>query len=262
MPDSIYEVRVLGGTNYGPGGILEQYFATTLNQGGAAANMRDSDGLNPSPQTRVDTTNFPRAMVNTGAFGENDHTWDFGFSLIVPPPVQPTSPPGGGDEEEGAPVSASITKSVNPPFAMPGDTVTWTITVTNPNNFPLTNVSVTDTMPSEVEIISVSSSSGNASFSGQTVTFTQGTMAAGASATINVVTRVRPNVNVPFTISNGATLTASELGPLFASAQLISAGELPGTGESPWSRWRIPIFALAGGVIVLAGYWLVRRARR
>jgi uncharacterized repeat protein (TIGR01451 family) len=252
---------VLGGTNYGAGGILEQYFATTLNQGGVPSDMRDSDGLNPSPQTRVDTTNFPRALVNTGEFGENDHTWDFGFSLIVPPQQQ-TPQPGGGDDDEGTPVSASITKSVNPPFAMPGDTVTWTITVTNPNNFPLTNVSVTDNMPSEVEIRSVSASSGNVSFSGQTVTFTQGTMAAGASATINVVTRVRPNVNVPFTISNGATLTSAEVGPLFASAELVSAGELPGTGESPWSRWRIPIFALAGGVIVLAGYWLLRRARR
>jgi uncharacterized repeat protein (TIGR01451 family) len=260
MPNSIYEIRVLGGTNYGAGGILEPYFATTLNQGGVPSDMRDSDGLNPSPQVRVDPANYPRALVNTGEFGENDHTWDFGFSLVAPPPSQQRTPqPGSGG---GTPASASITKSVNPPFAMPGDRVTWTITVTNPNNFPLTNVSVTDNMPNEVEILSVSASSGNASFSGQTVTFTQGTMAAGETVTINVVTRVRPNVNVPFTISNGATLTSAEVGPLFASADLVSAGELPGTGESPWSRWRIPIFALAGGVIVLGGYWLVRRARR
>ncbi len=258
MPNATYEVRVLGGGNYGAGGILEQYFATTLNQGGVPSDMRDSDGLNPSPQVRVDTTNFPRAVVRTGDFGENDHTWDFGFALLPPPRQQPPPPSSGG----GTPVSAIITKSVNPPFAQPGDTVTWTITVTNPNSFPLTNVVVTDTMPSEVEITSVSASSGNVSSSGQTVTFNQGTMAPGETVTINVVTRVRPNVSVPFTISNGATLTATDLSPLFASADLISAGELPGTGESPWSRWRIPIFALAGGVIVLAGYWLVRRARR
>jgi uncharacterized repeat protein (TIGR01451 family) len=279
MPNSTYEVRVTGGANYGAAGILSQYFATTLNTGALAStlsentlakpasqagstfstDMRDSDGIVPAPAALVDTTNFPRNVVVTGDFGENDHTWDFGFALEPPTTIGGIIVLPRGSLQVGA----SISKSVNPPFALPGDTVTWTITVNNPNSTPLTNVSVTDNMPNEVEIISVSATSGNVSFSGQTVTFNQATMAPGASATITVVTRVRGNVTTPFDINNLATLTATELpNPLTASANVISAGELPGTGESPWSRWRAPILALAAGVFVLTGVWVWRRARR
>jgi hypothetical protein len=95
------------------------------------------------------------------------------------------------------------------------------------------------------------------------VTFNQATMDPGASVTITVVTRVRANASVPFNISNLATLTATELpNPLTASANVVSVGELPGTGESPWSRWRLPILALIGGIFVLTGVWGWRRARR
>jgi hypothetical protein len=116
-------------------------------------------------------------------------------------------------------------------------------------------------MPNEVEITSVSSTSGNVTFNGQNVTFNQGTMAPGESVTITVVTRVRANVNTPFNVNNLATLTATELpNPLTAQANLISVAELPGTGETPW--WRMPVLLVAGGVVLLAGWWVVRRARR
>jgi len=258
MPDRTYEIRVDGGANYGAGGVLSLYFATTFNQGGAPSDMRDSDGVNPSPLQLVDPANFPRAIVNTGQFGDNDHTWDFGFALQPPPRLTPT--PSSG--QPGPTLRAELSKTVNPPFAQPGDTVTWTITATNPNHVPLTNAQVTDTMPGEVEIQSVSASAGSASFSGQTVRWTMAVMPPNSSVTITVVTRVRDNAAVPFNISNQAQFVSSEVPPLFASANVVSAAGLPGTGESPWSRWRLPIFALAGVVIVLAAAWVIRRARR
>jgi uncharacterized repeat protein (TIGR01451 family) len=40
-----------------------------------------------------------------------------------------------------------ITKSVNPPFSMPGESAQWTIVVTNPGSVPYGAVQTVDNMP-------------------------------------------------------------------------------------------------------------------
>jgi uncharacterized repeat protein (TIGR01451 family) len=42
-----------------------------------------------------------------------------------------------------------MTKVANPPFATAGEAVVWTITVTNPGQIDIQNVSVVDEMPPE-----------------------------------------------------------------------------------------------------------------
>jgi uncharacterized repeat protein (TIGR01451 family) len=69
------------------------------------------------------------------------------------------------------------------PTAMVGDSVTYTITVSNPSQIDATNVVVTDTIPTGITYVS-STPSGTAS--GATVTWSLGTIKGGASATINV----------------------------------------------------------------------------
>lgn len=165
----------------------------------------------------------------------------------------------------GAPAFSDpfLTKSVNPPFAVPGELVTWTLFVSNPGSLPTSNVVVTDTMPPEVDILNVSATSGTTSVSGQTVTYTESSLAAGASATITINTRVRASAVVPFIIQNNATLNGVVAGRAVvssASARVISVGSLPATGQSPWSALRMPAFAL----VTLAGWaaaaWMLRRS--
>lgn len=179
-------------------------------------------------------------------------------SATVRPPGDPTpdDPPAG---VAAAPalqiVDPFITKSVNPPFAVPGESVTWTITISNPGSIAVNNVQMQDTMPAEVAIQNVSATAGSASFSGQAVNFSIGTLNPGASVTITINTRVRDDAALPFVITNRACTTSSENPDArCAQATLVSAGQLPATGESPWSPWRMPVFALAalllgGGVI-------------
>lgn len=50
--------------------------------------------------------------------------------------------------------------------------------------------------------------------------------------------------------------------PACAALMLSNIQRLPATGQSPWSRWRIPLFLGGSGLSVMAGWYLVRRVRK
>lgn len=245
MPNTVYEVRLDDPANYG-GGPLTDYYATLVNtvtRGDGNDDSRDSDGIAPSPRVLVSATNFPVARLTTRLYGDNDHTYDFGFSRLPPPQITPTvpvTPPSG----------LTISKEPEPPFAQPGQEVNWTIRVTNTGSTVMTNVVVEDRLPDELEILSVPP---NATVSGQLVRITFDVIQPGQTVTAVIRTRVRPGVGVPFVIVNTATI----LGGPSTSAQLVSVERLPETGETPLIRWLI---LAAGGLAVLgAGVFLARR---
>jgi uncharacterized repeat protein (TIGR01451 family)/LPXTG-motif cell wall-anchored protein len=289
LPFSNYEIRIEDPTNFT--GPLANYFATAAD---AQANTRDSDGQVTNPGAFASAANFPSIRLTTGNFGDNDHTFDFGFSQV--PPVLPTAtplvPPAGTPGPSGTPVAQAlltnliITKQVDPPFALPGNTVTWTISVTNPNAVAVSNVIVEDNFAPELEILSWSSAVGAIAVNGQFWTFTLPSLGAGETATATVVTRIRPNVPLPFIVDNvaavqgvqvppsasnsnvspgtgGARLPAAGFGVSgfgrgvgYARASLVSVNRLPSTGESS-----LPLLAIAGGVVVAIGALLILRKR-
>lgn len=69
------------------------------------------------------------------------------------------------------------------PSALVGDAVNYTIVVNNPSQVAATNVVVTDAIPSGIQYVS---STPAAQASGNSLTWSLGSLAAGASATINV----------------------------------------------------------------------------
>lgn len=151
-------------------------------------------------------------------------------------------------------VDPFITKNVNPPFAIPGEAVTWTIIITNPGTIPFNNVNFQDSMPSEVQITSVVATSGTTSTNGQVVSFSQGTVNPGQSVTITINTRVRNNAVTPFVLRNQVCFTADSIASRCATApNVLSVGSLPSTGLSPWSQYRLPLIMLTGVISLLAG---------
>jgi uncharacterized repeat protein (TIGR01451 family) len=129
----------------------------------------------------------------------------------------------------------TVTTDANPPFALPGDAVTYTFTVTNPNAVPTTNIIVVDSIPVESEILSVTSTSGAAIINGQAVIFQKDVMQPNESVMVAVQTRIRPQTPVPFFITNQACVEGS--GRVCASVNVLSIRVLPTTGEAPlWSH--------------------------
>jgi uncharacterized repeat protein (TIGR01451 family) len=244
-----YTIALNNPANYG-GGPLTQYYATVLK---SVPLQRDSDGEAVSYVQNVSATNFPMTNLRTGDFGDNNHTYDFGFALQPPTLVTPTpvTPPPGTPG-----CGLNMDKVVEPPFAMPGDKVTWIIRVHNPCSTPVTNFIVTDDIPAGL-IIDHTDPAG-ATINGQTVTFTVGSIGAGQTIELKVITTVDRNLKPPFSIRNLAVGSTGQS----AEATLVSVSNLPSTGEEPW--WRLPLLAIGGAALLgaaLYGFTRLRRAR-
>ncbi len=104
-------------------------------------------------------------------------------------------------------IDLELNKTVNASNVNAGDSVTWTITVSNNAanaNTDATGVMVTDVIPAGVSLISNSPSLGT--FNGST--WNVGTLAPGASATLSLTTAV-DNVGGGTTITNVAQVSAA-----------------------------------------------------
>ncbi len=214
----------------------------------------------PSAPTATNTpsgaTNTPSGVTNTPAVVTG--TPGTPVVIISGTPATLTGTPPTATATLGTQIFA---KDVDPPFAQPGDIVTWIITIFNSTNQAVADVSVTDNIPDGLEIVDVSATSGSASWSGQTVTFTQASLGPQQTVVITITTRVRPGA--PFIIENVALLRSINWGDvgadgITAKARLVLASEQPGTGQTPW--WRLPLL-VAGIALGLAALRLTLNRR-
>ena len=120
------------------------------------------------------------------------------------------------------PVDLGVTIAVLPTTAAPGDTVTYTVTVTNPSlTTDATNVVVTDALPTGLTAVSppTTTTPGTAAVANNTWTWTIPTVAkATAPATSTVVTASFDAIVDPTTalttITNTVTMTATQTDPV------------------------------------------------
>lgn len=259
MPFTNYTVRVAD-SNFTTGQPLENLFSTAINIGsGITENsfiISDSEGIS--------------VTFSTGAFGVNNHTLDFGFTPEEPPTNPPTATPD--DETDATPnpdstpspliessLSPTLVKSANPPFAQRGDTVTWTIRVSNPSNESIPNVQFTDVVPDELIIISTSATAGIVTVNNQNVSVNIVQLAPGQVIEVNIVTQIRTDIPLLFAIENIVILQP----PLQGSSvgTVLSVSELPATGETP--HYRSTIFVvlatIVSGLSILLGWRYKRR---
>jgi uncharacterized repeat protein (TIGR01451 family) len=117
-------------------------------------------------------------------------------------------------------------------LGVPGEQITWTITLRAPSNTALTNVTVTDTFPPELRVDGVTTTTGTATINGQTVTVTIPYLNAGASVEIRVTTTILSYPDAPY-IENTAVATADGGVNLTATARVPVVQSLPNTGYPP-----------------------------
>jgi uncharacterized repeat protein (TIGR01451 family) len=101
----------------------------------------------------------------------------------------------------------AIVKTATPsPTVADGDTLTYSLAVTNNGPATATNVTVTDPLPSDVTWLQDSTTQGTCSQAGGTVTCLLGSMNSGATATVTILTLA----GAPGTATNIATVSADQ----------------------------------------------------
>jgi uncharacterized repeat protein (TIGR01451 family) len=105
----------------------------------------------------------------------------------------------------------SIVKIVSSSTAVPGDTVTYTLSVHNAGPNDANSVTVTDTLPAQLTFVSCmeSTGSGTCTFSSGAVTVNYATLANGASSTITIKTTLNSSVTDGLLIGNGASVNTT-----------------------------------------------------
>ena len=161
----------------------------------------------------------PIAVAITAA----DEVWVGGSSaggtdrLGLVTPIQGSYGGGDGDatlQRIGRQADLSITKTVDKPLpqftVLPGESLTYTIVVTNSTGDTVRNVVVTDNLPAEVVFVScVSTAGGVCSGSGNNRTITVPSLAQGATATITIATTVAAGVGPGQVWTNTANVTSN-----------------------------------------------------
>ena len=120
--------------------------------------------------------------------------------------------PAAGNCDIGAfefrpPVDLAITKADGKECADQGDTLSYSITVTNKSTEDATGVTVADTLPGGVTYVSAVPGAGSCSFSNGTVTCDLGILTAGAS--VGIALQVR--ADIVQVVRNTATVSLNEL---------------------------------------------------
>lgn len=131
--------------------------------GASAANsgsndLHDSDGV-------FDGTTSVVAFA-TGAAGHNNHTYDFGFLTAV------------------AEVDLALMKAVSKTSASPGETLTYTLTVSNLSAVDATGVEVSDVLPAGMTF---QSANGDGSYDANSGIWTIGDLAGNSNKVLNIV---------------------------------------------------------------------------
>ena len=111
------------------------------------------------------------ALTSTATIAGN--TSEFSGNVAVAPPPE---------------ADLALTKAVDDPRPNVGDTITFTVALTNLGPDPATGVAVTDLLPAGLTFVSATPSQGT--YDGMTGLWTVGTLASGAAATLPIQARV------------------------------------------------------------------------
>ena len=212
---------------------------------------RNALSWNPGPwefifQGFVDPVTFDQATSTKTATGGNGPEFPFGPEG-VPGNIAGATGVGGGiiDTSQNVEADLSVSKAGNfqvGEVGLVGDTITWTITVTNTGTAPANGVQITDNVPSELRVDDALADLGTVTVQGQQVTFNVESLGVGQTAQFQVVTTIlgqpssglfNNSVNVLLPEGDGSGSDAN----LIASTSVSSVDGLPATGYAPKFRW-------------------------
>lgn len=170
-------------------------------------------------------------------------------------PEEPAPDDDGGADTPAQEANIRINKSAYPAIAFPGEELAWIIEVANDSGVDAYNVRVTDSIPAQLTIINTIYGEGSVTVNDHDVTWQLGTVPAGASYSLRIVTRVPADLNEP--VANTAYLSGDNIPPQESQAVAAIVEQLPATGETP--LWSFFLKVVGPGVIVALVSWLFLR---
>ncbi|QDS90823.1 Large cysteine-rich periplasmic protein OmcB precursor [Rosistilla ulvae] len=192
-------------TNLVAGSYIVQVDESNFSTGNPLASFLSSPG-NPDPNNDVDNDDNGVLLAGQGA-----------VSLAVALAAN-TEPGDDGDTDTDTNLSVdfgffasadlSITKADSPDPVVAGNTLTYTLTVLNDGPVDATGVTVVDTLPTNVQIDTITTSQGTSTTNGNIVTVDLGDIANGGNATIVITVIV--DADVTSQISNTATVSGDQ----------------------------------------------------
>lgn len=141
-----------------------------------------------------------------------------------------------------------------------GDTLRYTLTVTNSSTAPASDVRLTDAIPANTTVVagSVTTTQGNG-FSSNPVEVNLGTLAAGQTVTVSFEVTINTKVATNTVISNQASVTTTELGQTPAQSN-ITLTTVINRQHQPANIPTLSPAALLGFITMLL--WLLRSTTR
>ncbi len=208
-------------------------------------------GLLPSGSATLEITAYPREGTNgqtitntatiTGSAGEDSNPADNSDAVDILV-GGPGAEPGGG--LAGAPALSLFDPALSKvgvlqpgDIGLPGEQITWTITLTNNGTATATDVPVVDTLPDALRVDSATTSKGTVTIVGQTVTFLIDSIAPGETVQMQIVTTVLTSPLDGLFVNEAIIAVPDGAGgtTILARAQATVAGVsvLPSTGYPP-----------------------------
>jgi uncharacterized repeat protein (TIGR01451 family) len=151
---------------------------------------------------------------------------------------------------DGAP-DLAVAKSVLTagPYTV-GSDVTYRITVTNGGSADSTTVTLTDTLPAQLSWVSSTPSTGSCSQAAGTVTCNMGVLAAGASATVDIVATIVGAGNVANTAQASMAGGEANTGNNAGTANFVASAAVV-TSVPTLSEWSLILLMFALGISAL-----------
>jgi LPXTG-site transpeptidase (sortase) family protein len=225
-----------------------------------ASSLTDTDG----------DGSFTDETTAASVSASNQVVWTRAATATPAPAATVTSAPGSA----ALIVDPNVSKAVSASQASVGQTLVFTLTVTNAGNTAANNVVVSDPISSFLTITQLIATKGTTSINGQTATFNIGVVNPAEVVTLTIVTQVNSTATLTVDLTNTASFSHLANGATTSESsnvvnfRLVGEATLPNTGEPPEeggsSAIRIVnwILILAGlGLCVLGGYRLLRRRR-
>ncbi|UBV42789.1 DUF11 domain-containing protein [Deinococcus taeanensis] len=183
------------------GAVCPAVTATTLEAGVSVATLPAGGRI---------TLTVTAAVTATGGSVSNSVTATLPSGTADPTPTGTVT-----DTDTVTPVADLSVSKTGPGFAKPGETLTYTLTLTNAGPSAASSVTLTDPLPAGLTYVS---SSPAAAVSGQTLTWTLASLASGATQTMTV-TATAPgpatlsSTPAARTLTNTATVSSSTSDP-------------------------------------------------